>query len=389
MRSNISLFLQKLELIIIKTLTMIPKMIFQCMKTILFIPLAVKEAFNESYFPELQRKSAARRIMDNLVWDILNKRANGFYNLYAMDLVGNEGIRTDYLDENEFWNGLMKQNYKNGITSQVTLLRDKYLFYIFLHSYNIPTPDVFAVISNKKIYNDTLEPIEWSSISNEKNYFIKDTNGECASFVKYVDDYETLIGLRNKLGEGRYILQKSVVQHHDMNQLNPSAINTLRIVTMYNKGKPELLSVLLRVGTSHSGNVDNWAAGGLAIGVQADGYLKKYGFYKPGCGLKAEEHPDTKVVFNEFKVPMLAEAIEAALNAHKLFYTVGTIGWDVAITEDGPVFIEGNDNYEITLMQAVDGGLKTKWNVTVQNPLLIAGRSQHSRQTQQSMPRRR
>jgi hypothetical protein len=34
------------------------------------------------------------------------------------------------------------------------------------------------------------------------------------------------------------------------------------------------------------------------------------------------------------------------------------IGWDIAITPDGPVFIEGNDNPEISGLQTVNGGLK-------------------------------
>ena len=146
-----------------------------------------------------------------------------------------------------------------------------------------------------------------------------------------------------------------------MNELNSKSINTLRIVTVHSKGKIKVLSSLLRVGTSETGNVDNWAAGGLAIGIQNNGYLKKYGLYKPGHGLKISEHPDSKIEFEKYKVPMLNEAQDLAIKAHKFFYNVGAIGWDVAITDDGPIFIEGNDNFEITLMQACDRPLKKEW----------------------------
>lgn len=60
-----------------------------------------------------------------------------------------------------------------------------------------------------------------------------------------------------------------------MNVLNPSAINTYRIVTVNKEGKIYLLTALLRVGTEKTGNVDNWAAGGLAIGINENGYLKE------------------------------------------------------------------------------------------------------------------
>ena len=37
----------------------------------------------------------------------------------------------------------------------------------------------------------------------------------------------------------------------------------------------------------------------------------------------------------------------------------------MAITEEGPVFIEGNDNFEITLMQACDRPQKKGMGVTL------------------------
>ena len=42
---------------------------------------------------------------------------------------------------------------------------------------------------------------------------------------------------------------------------------------------------------------------------------------------------------------------------HKVMFRSHSIGWDVAITENGPVIIEGNDRWEISLIQAVHGGL--------------------------------
>lgn len=52
-----------------------------------------------------------------------------------------------------------------------------------------------------------------------------------------------------------------------MNAIYSASINTYRIVTINKNGNPYVLTSLLRVGTSTSGNIDNWAAGGLAIGI--------------------------------------------------------------------------------------------------------------------------
>ena len=38
-------------------------------------------------------------------------------------------------------------------------------------------------------------------------------------------------------------------------------------------------------------------------------------------------------------------------------YRSHSIGWDIAITKDGPMFIEGNDRWEVSMIQAVHGGM--------------------------------
>lgn len=223
---------------------------------------------------------------------------------------------------------------------------------------SLPVPEVFGVIKNGKLYSNDLNEQPIDSLKNETNYFVKDIDGECASFIKYISTYNELERIFLKIAKGSYILQRAISQSQKMNELNPSSINTLKVITVNLDGEIKVLSSLLRVGTCDTGNVANWAAGGLAIGIQSHGYLKKYGFYKPGHGLKTSIHPDTKVVFEKYKIPMLEKAYDLSIKAHKFFYNVGAIGWDIAITEDGPIFVEGNDNFDITLMQACDRPLK-------------------------------
>lgn len=192
-------------------------------------------------------------------------------------------------------------------------------------------------------------------------------DGECASFVKHIDSCDALkeLSASGKLKQGRFILQDRVFQSEAMNAFNPSSINTYRIMTVNKEGNVYCFSAVLRVGTSKTGNVDNWAAGGLFIGVDIQrGVLKKYGFYKPIYGTKTDVHPDTGVRFEGHVAPQIESAVKIACEAHRYFYGVRTIGWDVAITEDGPVFIEGNDNWEITLAQVADGPEIRNWEQT-------------------------
>lgn len=67
-------------------------------------------------------------------------------------------------------------------------------------------------------------------------------------------------------------------------------------------------------------------------------------------------------MFDGYKVPYMKEAIDEAIRFHSMLPTIHSIGWDIAITEDGPCFIEGNDNWEISLMQISNHGLQKEFN---------------------------
>lgn len=276
-------------------------------------------------------------------------------------MCGGGNSADEYMDYLHFMTSRNEANRIGKVDSQVVLLRDKYLFYKYIKTQNLPVPEVFAVYKDGILYNNELREINWSDLEDKKDYFVKAIDGECASYVKHINNYEQLMVEKRELGRAAYIFQERIIQSAEMNVLNPSAINTYRIVTINKNGTPYVLTSLLRVGTKKTGNVDNWAAGGLAIGLQDSGFLKKYGYYKPIFGLKTDIHPDTNVVFEEFKAPGYQEALKLACDAHRMFYGVRAIGWDIAISESGPVFIEGNDNWEISLNQACDRPLRHDW----------------------------
>lgn len=85
------------------------------------------------------------------------------------------------------------------------------------------------------------------------------------------------------------------------------------------------------------------------------------GYYKPQYGGTTKYHPDSQIKLSEFKVPFYHEALKLTCEAHKHFYGVEYIGWDMAVSNEGLVFIEGNDNWEISVLQVLDGPLRENW----------------------------
>ena len=325
---------------------------------------ALKAVYNSklnTYYPEKELKTDKEQKNELVGWAKRYHEFNAFYTLYGLDVKENSQAE-DYIDYLSFMNSRNKINRIGCIDCSVALLRDKFLFYKYMRGCGLPVPDVFCLIDNGVFYDENYNQITEDSLFGNSDFFIKEIDGECASFVKHIANWKDIHCFDDKINNGKFILQRRVYQAQEMNCIYPGSINTYRIVTINKNGEPYVLTSILRVGTSKSGNVDNWAAGGLALGIDNEtGNLKKWGYYKPQYGTKTSEHPDTGVVFEETTAPSYQEAVRIAIDAARRFYGVRAIGWDIAITENGPIFIEGNDNWEISLNQACDRPLKKDW----------------------------
>ena len=280
-----------------------------------------------------------------------------------MDIQGSTCLNSpEFMDYLTFFRQRNRVNNLISPTdSHVIVLRDKHLMSVFFQQYQIPTPEIVALVYNGRFYDNQWNelPIETLVGDREFDFFLKKTDGECADSVFHLTSMEQLKGFRFQ--KGKYILQKRVYQHPGMNRLWDGAINTCRICTLFDGEQVSVLSAVLRVGTSASAPVDNWAHGGISVGVHEDGSLVEYGVFKPGYGGKAYQHPDTGIRFCDFVIPEYEKAVELCKRAHLTLKETPAIGWDIAITTEGPTIIEGNDNWEISLMQASNHGLKKEW----------------------------
>ena len=134
-------------------------------------------------------------------------------------------------------------------------------------------------------------------------------------------------------------IEERVIQHHRMMELCPTSVNTIRIATLLGDKKQGVVYAFLRIGNGKV--MDNVDCGGMAARVDlGSGKLLTVGADKAGNTF--EKHPMTGTPIVGFEVPYFAEAMAMCLCAAQKVPQMRFVAWDVAVTEDGPVFIEGN-----------------------------------------------
>lgn len=139
-----------------------------------------------------------------------------------------------------------------------------------------------------------------------------------------------------------FLVQDVVKQHSDMAALNPTSVNTIRILS-YRSGM-EILIIYSVVRIGRKGSViDNQCAGGISTTIDKDGRLGKEAF----GGYSADNilMTDSGVVLDGYQLPSYDKAIEMVKRLHLKLPFFNLVGWDVAIQDDGePILIEFNTN---------------------------------------------
>lgn len=164
---------------------------------------------------------------------------------------------------------------------------------------------------------------------------------------------EIVASLAARSREGLVLLQPRLVNHPALVRLSPNALSTIRVMTTKRPGgPPRFLASVLRMGTGQS-TADNFAQGGIASAIDAE-----TGVTGPARSVDKHHrthvydvHPDTGVPTAGLEVPFWREAVELAVDAHRRLGEVPCIGWDVAVTSDGVVLLEGNWNPCVKLLQ--------------------------------------
>ena len=201
-------------------------------------------------------------------------------------------------------------------------------------------------------YDDGFDKV--SKFIKERDRIVrKPINGLGGSSVEAINvkDIKDIRSFYEKLKEDNCFLEELVIQNKEWSKLNPKSLNTIRVVTYALNGKSEVLYAVARIGSGKS-IVDNFHQGGVGVKVNIQkGCLEGNTIDKAG-----NESPKTNmthIIVDGFKIPYWNEIVNMTKEAALVNENVNIVGWDVGITDEGPLLIEGNRGPGMDIIQVL------------------------------------
>lgn len=321
------------------------------------------------FLKDPKKKNVFRIIKEVIILTIRKKEIPFYYFKYLYRKSVNNYL--DYLSTKEVNKiGHSKLLHNPSFKS---LIDNKLFFSLFCEKTQIKTPRLISYnLGSSFFYNGrttehkSLEEIKsfFESVFHESNcqelFFrpLAESGGKGCFKLTKNNLANELSEKHNLFSQTSYVHTEVVQQHPDMNKIHDKSLSTMRIITLVtNKNTFEIIGAFMRFGVGNS-VVDNSSSGGFYVGIDMDhGTLKEIGHYMPEYGGgETTEHPDSKFKFGGYKVPFFEQACEDLKKAIT-YIPDRFIGWDVAISTNGPIIIEANKGPHLPSADIGYGGL--------------------------------
>ena len=320
----------------------------------------------------LMAQQQSGRNLAYILWDfiylrrILGKLSKDEYLKFRLYVTSNQ-LRKTFLPYNqavEYWKLLNPDIY-------ACLARDKYIAHSILKMNNIPTSELYLyynpnvvvksefqaydingvmhILSQKQIKSCVIKPAQDSAHGDGVIvcYDIVFEDNTCY-LKKYNGSY---ISLGDVLRDRPLLFEELIVQNQQFSLFNASSVNTIRIMTaLYPSSEVKVIAAFLKIGRCGS-DVDIAGGGGnvdCAVDIKSGALYNVVEFNSWRDIRMVTNHPD-----NATKIDgEIIDGWEHIVAQIKVFQSripqLKIIGWDVAITDRGPIIIEFNNWWDST-----------------------------------------
>ena len=278
-----------------------------------------------------------------------------------------ESFRNSFLGLNE---QRFYLDYLNPV-KYFSLARNKYFAHKLLENTGVRKTELFCyyqpearfIVSDEcaSNLNDVLQILRRKSVHSCVIKTTESSHGDnvlVVSHIYYQEQDAVLtcfngeeLTLSSILGKDALIFESIVLQTKQFAAFNESSVNTVRFMTtLWPDGTARVIATWFKVGRAgkcvdnagSGGNVDaavNLETGEIYNVVQFDGWKKTK---------KIDRHPDSGALLEGIVIEHWDEIKAEVIKFQQAFPYCKAAGWDIAITEEGPVIIEVNDFWDRT-----------------------------------------
>lgn len=180
-----------------------------------------------------------------------------------------------------------------------------------------------------------------SFIKKHPSFMLKPVDGTCGHGIEKIDAKkykkdELYKYIRTK---GNVVLEELIIQNKAIDKMYAGSVNTFRIVSVLKNDNVNVVVAYFRVGNGSF--VDNFNSGGMVVPINVKTGIIEYNAIDKSHNIY-KCHPITKTKFIGFKIPEWNKIIKLVKEASKLVPEVKLVAWDICLSENGPVIVEGN-----------------------------------------------
>ena len=278
-----------------------------------------------------------------------------------------EGFRRDFL-------GLNEQRYYLDLLNPLkyfSLARNKYMTHKMLENTGVRTSKLYCYYLPEATYTENTEcagdlsaVLRILKTKGVQSCVIKTTessHGDNVWVIQSIDYQENdavltrfdgqQMLLSSVLSNEPLIFESLVHQTEQFASFNASSVNTVRFMTtLYPDGSAKVIATFIKIGRAGrcvdnaggGGNVDvcvDVATGEIRYAIQFDGW---HHVKEIDC------HPDSGNPLNGVVIDNWESIKAEVIRFQQAFPYCKAAGWDIAITDEGPVVIEVNDFWDRT-----------------------------------------
>ncbi len=263
------------------------------------------------------------------------------------------------------------------------LARDKVLFHTLARSLEIPVPEIVATVapgnapSLGQRLTSSVDLRRFLSVPGRANLFLKPADGAEGEGALALGERVTETPSWRRLPGGeaialeavvrhieaagptaRFVIQRLLRPHPEMAEIVPAVCPTVRILTLAEDTAVVVVAAVLRLGFGRL-PTDNFTGGGVVVPIDPEsGMLGLAAYLERDLPRHQRTHPATGVAITGRVLPWWPEIATLARNAAAKMPYLRCIGWDVAVTDEGPLVMEANTHPRLrTLQLAHDRGL--------------------------------